>query len=69
LNHPFRSDRRSFLKGKTVRKVPPKQKLRANIIKMLDDMKESENGVSKVTVKITTRLIKFAFEISLMQKY
>jgi hypothetical protein len=24
LNHPFRSDKRSFLKGKTIRKVPPK---------------------------------------------
>jgi hypothetical protein len=24
LNHSFRSDRRSFLKGKTIRKGPPK---------------------------------------------
>jgi hypothetical protein len=43
-NHPFRSDRRSFLKGKTVRKGPPKWKLGANITKILDDLKESENG-------------------------
>jgi hypothetical protein len=43
-NHPFRSDRRSFLKGKTVRKGPPKRKLGAEITKMLDGLKESENG-------------------------
>jgi hypothetical protein len=46
-NHPFRSDRRSFLKGKTVRKGPPKQKLGADITKMLDDLKESENSEFK----------------------
>jgi hypothetical protein len=45
LNHPFKSDRRSFLKGKAVRKGPPKRKLGADIIKMLDDLKESENSV------------------------
>jgi hypothetical protein len=44
LNHPFRSDRRSFLKGKIVRKGPSKQKLGADIMKMLNDHKESENG-------------------------
>jgi hypothetical protein len=27
LNHPFRCDRRSFLKGKIIRKGPPKQKI------------------------------------------
>jgi hypothetical protein len=43
LNHPFTSDIQSFLKGKTVRKGPPKRKLRADITKMLDDLKESEN--------------------------
>jgi hypothetical protein len=36
-----------FLKIKTVRKGPPKQKFRVDIIKMLDDLKESENGVFK----------------------
>jgi hypothetical protein len=43
LNHPFWSDRWPFLKGKTVRKGPPKWKLRADITKMLDELKESEN--------------------------
>jgi hypothetical protein len=44
-NHSFRNDTRLFLKGKTVRKGPPKQKFRTDIINMLDDLKESENGV------------------------
>jgi hypothetical protein len=44
-NQEFRNDTRSFLKCKTVRKGPPKQKFGANIIQMLDDLKESENGV------------------------
>jgi hypothetical protein len=44
-NHSFRIDTQSFLKGKTIRKGPPKQKFGADIIKMLDDMKKSENGV------------------------
>jgi hypothetical protein len=44
LNHPFRSDRWSFLKGKTVRKGPPKRNLGADITMMLDDLKELENG-------------------------
>jgi hypothetical protein len=46
-NHSFRNDTRSFLKGKTFRKGLPKQKFRADIIKTLDDLKESENGVFK----------------------
>jgi hypothetical protein len=45
LNHSFRNDIWSFLKGKTVRKGPSKQKFGADIKKMLDDLKESENGV------------------------
>jgi hypothetical protein len=44
LSHPFRGDRKSFTKGKTVRKGPPKQKLGADITQMLDDLKESGNG-------------------------
>jgi hypothetical protein len=44
-NHLFRNDTRLFLKGKPVRKGPPKRKFGADIIKMLDDLKESENGV------------------------
>jgi hypothetical protein len=44
-NHLFKNDTRSFLKGKTVRKGPLKRKLGADIMEMLDDLKESENGV------------------------
>jgi hypothetical protein len=36
---------RSFLKGKTIRKGPSNQKFGADIIQMLDHLKESENGV------------------------
>jgi hypothetical protein len=32
-NHSFRNETRTFLKGKTVRKGPPKRKFRADIIK------------------------------------
>jgi hypothetical protein len=39
LNHPFRNDTRSFLKNKTIRKGPPKQKLGADIMERLDDLK------------------------------
>jgi hypothetical protein len=45
LNHPFRCDKRSFLKGNLVRKGPAKRKLGAGIMEMFDDLKESENGV------------------------
>jgi hypothetical protein len=45
LNHPFRSDRRWFQKCKIVRKGAPKRKLGVDIMKMLDDLKESENSV------------------------
>jgi hypothetical protein len=44
LSHQFRGDRKSFTKGKRVRKGPPKQKLGADIKQMLDDLKESRNG-------------------------
>jgi hypothetical protein len=37
--------KQSFLNGKTVRKEPLKQKFRADIIKMLDNLKELENSV------------------------
>jgi hypothetical protein len=47
LSHPFRGDRKSFMKGKTVRKGPPKRKLRADITQMLDDLKESGNDKFK----------------------
>jgi hypothetical protein len=44
-NHKLRNDKQSFLKGKPFRKGPLKQKFGANVIQMLDDLKESENGV------------------------
>jgi hypothetical protein len=44
LSHEFRGDKQSFLKDKTIRKGPPKRKLGADIMKMLNDLKESENG-------------------------
>jgi hypothetical protein len=44
-NHSFRNDPLSFMKGKTIRKGPSKPKFRVDIIKMLDGLKESENGV------------------------
>jgi hypothetical protein len=37
--------KQSFLNGKTVRKGPLKQKFEADIIKMLDNLKELENSV------------------------
>jgi hypothetical protein len=45
LNHSFRNDTRLFLKGKTIIKGSPKRKIRSDIIKLLSDLKESENGV------------------------
>jgi hypothetical protein len=44
LSNEFRDDKESFQKGKSVRKGPPKQKLGANITKMLNELKESHNG-------------------------
>jgi hypothetical protein len=44
MSHAFRGDKWSFLKGNTIRKGPPKRKLEPYIMKMLDDLKESENG-------------------------
>jgi hypothetical protein len=44
LSHEFRGDKESFKKGKSVRKWPPKRKLRADIVKMLGELKESQNG-------------------------
>jgi hypothetical protein len=37
----FRGDKESVQKGKRVRKVPPKRKLGADIMKMLGELKES----------------------------
>jgi hypothetical protein len=44
LRHEFRGDKESFQKGKSVRKGLPKRKLRADIMKMLDELKESQNS-------------------------
>jgi hypothetical protein len=44
LSHENRCDKDSFQKGKSVRKGPSKRKLRADIVKMLDELKESQNG-------------------------
>jgi hypothetical protein len=44
LSHKFRGDKESFQKGKRIRKGPPKQKLRVDIMKMLGELKESHNG-------------------------
>jgi hypothetical protein len=44
LSHEFRHDKELFKKGRSVRKGPPKQKLRADIVKMLGELKESHDG-------------------------
>jgi hypothetical protein len=41
LSHKYRGDNESFMKGKSIIKGPPKQKLRADIVKMLIELKES----------------------------
>jgi hypothetical protein len=43
MSHAFRGDKRLVLKDKVVRKGPPKSELGADIMKMLYDLKESEN--------------------------
>jgi hypothetical protein len=40
LSHEFRGDKESFQKGKSVRKGPPKRKLKADIMKILGELKE-----------------------------
>jgi hypothetical protein len=44
LSDEFRGDTESFQKGKSVRNRPPKWKLRADILKMIGELKESQNG-------------------------
>jgi hypothetical protein len=44
LSHKFRGDKGSFQKGKSVRKGSLKRKLRADIVKNLGELKESQNG-------------------------
>jgi hypothetical protein len=43
MSHAFRGDKRLVLKDKAVRKGPPKSEFGADIMKMLYDLKESEN--------------------------
>jgi hypothetical protein len=43
-SHEFWGDKESFQKRKSVRKGRPKRKLRADIIKILDELKKSYNG-------------------------
>jgi hypothetical protein len=61
--------KQSFLNGKTIKKGPPKQKLGADIVKMLDDLEESKIVGLKVTVKRTTGLIKVFFGNFLIQMH
>jgi hypothetical protein len=44
LSNEFRGEKESFQKRKSVRKGPPKQKLRTDIVKMLDELKEPQNS-------------------------
>jgi hypothetical protein len=44
LSHEFRGDKESFWNGKSIRKGPPKRKLGADIVKILGELKESQNG-------------------------
>jgi hypothetical protein len=44
LSHEFRSDKELFQKGKSIRKGPPRRKLRVDIVKMLGELKKSHNG-------------------------
>jgi hypothetical protein len=44
FSHEFRGDKESFKKGKSGRKGPPKWKLGADVVKMLNELKESQDG-------------------------
>jgi hypothetical protein len=44
FSHKFKGDKESFKKRKSVRKGPPKRKLGADIVKMLGELKESQDG-------------------------
>jgi hypothetical protein len=44
LSHEFRGDKKSFQKGKSIRKGPPKRRLGADIVKMIGELKESQDG-------------------------
>jgi hypothetical protein len=57
------------LKGNPVRKEPPKQKLGADIMERLDDLKESENDVFESYGENHNLTHKVVFGNSLMQKH
>jgi hypothetical protein len=44
FTHEFKGDKESSKKGKSIRKGPPKRKLGADIMKMLGELKESQDG-------------------------
>jgi hypothetical protein len=44
LSHEFRSDNESFKKDNSIRKGTPKRKIGADIVKMLDELNESQDG-------------------------
>jgi hypothetical protein len=44
LESQVQGDKELFQKGKSVRKGPSKRKLGADIVKMLGELKESQNG-------------------------
>jgi hypothetical protein len=44
LSHEFRGGKELFQKDKSARKGPPKRKLRADVVKMLGELKESQDG-------------------------
>jgi hypothetical protein len=69
LSHEFRGDKESFQKGKSVRKGPPKRNLGADIIKMFDELKESQNGGFKGNGEKHNWTIKVVFGDSLMQRH
>jgi hypothetical protein len=69
LSHEFRGDKESFQKGKSVRKGPPKRKLRADIVKMLGELKESQNDGFKGYDEKHNWTHKSCFGNTLMQRY
>jgi hypothetical protein len=44
LSHEFMSDNESFKKDNSIRKGTPKRKIGADIVKMLDELNESQDG-------------------------
>jgi hypothetical protein len=68
LSHPFRGDRKSFMKGKTVKKGHQSENSELISHKCLMILRSKEMVSLKVTVRITTGLIKVVFGNSLMQR-